>query len=344
MSMNHKNSPYRYNPDRLPDSHFEKGSFDHLVVGNEGRALDYRRTPVGVREIREGSGLVILEILDFEDKGNTWEIPLEDVGSFQFALESKHPDPNARSRYEAISERLNRRMEIACMENSRSRTDAEVAEAEREAREWLRLHSKALREGVRPDFSRNQGLVPLYEDIEAYMKHHDLGENESTFAAHYVCKFHYSESVKAQRIAIAEMGLVPYQGKILREEREIQGRFSKERRREHVIRRLAFVRAFYAEAGVASVVLYRGIHSAGLPTRPRNRTFVSATTNPAIAESLACLREPSNDNNPGRKVGVLMSQDIPMDRVFMTYMETRRMNDPYVESEAVLLYDPDEAF
>lgn len=117
-----------------------------------------------------------------------------------------------------------------------------------------------------------------------------------------------------------------------------------ERRREHVIRRLAFVRAFYAEAGVASVVLYLGIHGAGLPTRPRNRTFVSATTNPAIAESLACLRELSNDNNPGRKVGVIMSQDIPMDRMFMTYMETRRMNDPYVESEAVLLHDPDEAF
>ena len=68
-------SPFQYNPNMLPDSHFEQGTLHHLVVENEGRALDYRRTPVRVKEIRESSGLIILEILDFEDNGNTWEIP-----------------------------------------------------------------------------------------------------------------------------------------------------------------------------------------------------------------------------------------------------------------------------
>src|SRR5215510_1292480 len=63
------NSPYQYNPDKPPDSQFEQGALDHIVVGNEGRALDYRRTPVRIKEIRESSGLVIFEIQDFEDKG-----------------------------------------------------------------------------------------------------------------------------------------------------------------------------------------------------------------------------------------------------------------------------------
>jgi hypothetical protein len=28
-------SPFQYNPDKLPDSHFEQGCLDHLVVGNK---------------------------------------------------------------------------------------------------------------------------------------------------------------------------------------------------------------------------------------------------------------------------------------------------------------------
>ena len=135
-----------------------------------------------------------------------------------------------------------------------------------------------------------------------------------------------------------------YDGTILREERELEGRFSRIRRQEHILRRLGFVRALYKELGLHSVLVYRGIHCAGLPTRPRNRTFVSTTTNLAIAESLACFREPSNENKPGYKVGVLMSQKVPLERVFMTYMETAQMNSPYKESEVVLLYGADEGF
>ncbi len=337
-------SPYQYNADKLSDSHFEPGSLKHLVVGNQGRALDYRRTPVGIQELRESSGLVIFEILDFEDKGNTWEIPFEEIGSFQFALDSECPDQRSVARYAAIAERLDRQIEIPCDEDARQTTLLELGEAELDARKWLCRSSKALRAGIQPDFSRKEGLNNLFEDIESYMKHHDLGANESAFAAHYVCKFHYSECVKAQRMVIAEMGLVPYEGKILREQRETQGKFSRERRRNYVVRRLAVVRALYRELGISSIVLYRGVHSAGLPTRPPNRTFVSATTNRAIAESLACLEAPSNKNKPGYRVGVLMSQEIPLERIFMTYMETRQMNHPYRESEAVLLFEADEAF
>ena len=82
------------------------------------------------------------------------------------------------------------------------------------------------------------------------------------------------------------------------------------------------MRALYKELGVETVLVYRGIHCVDLPTRPSNRTFVSSTTNLAVAESLACYREPVNENKAGYKVGVLMSQRVPLERVFMTYMET----------------------
>ena len=304
-------NPFQYNPDKLPDSHFEGGLLDHLVVGNEGRLLDYRRTPVRLSELREASGLAVLQILDFEDEGNTWEIPFEEICSFQFALGSRRADPKAATRYAAIAGRLNRRTTIACEQGARRPTFAELAEAEREADEWLRLQSAAMRTRVRPNFSRRMGLKPLFANLKAYMEEHGLADIEANIAAHYPRKFHYSESVKAHCIVIAEMGLVPYEGKVLRDEGVLQGGFDRARRREHVIRRLAFVRALYTSLGVSSLLLYRGVHSHGLPEPPRNETFVSATTDLRIAEALACFLEPSNPNKEGYSVGVLMSGRVP---------------------------------
>jgi hypothetical protein len=342
--MSSLNSPYQYNADKLPDSKFERGTFEHIVVGNEGRALDYRRTPVRIKEIRESSGLIVLEILEFEDKGNTWEAPFEAVGTFQFALEAARTDTTRRSRYETIAEKLNKPLAIACDPDARRATLSDLSDAERDARKWVQLQSTGLRARLSVDFSRTDGLEALYSDTAIYMRHCGLEENEARFAADYACKFHYSENVKAQRIVMAEMGLVPYEGTIVREEREHEGRFSRVRRREHILRRMGYVRALYRELGFESVLVYRGIHCVALPARPRNRTFVSSTTNLAVAESLACFREPVNDNKPGYRVGVLMSQQVPLERVFMTYMETAQMNNPYKESEVVLLYGTDDAF
>ncbi len=66
------------------------------------------------KDIREPSGLILLEILDFEDKGNTWEIPFETLGHFQFALSSTRADVRDRARYGIIAERLNKPLAIAC--------------------------------------------------------------------------------------------------------------------------------------------------------------------------------------------------------------------------------------
>jgi hypothetical protein len=141
-----------------------------------------------------------------------------------------------------------------------------------------------------------------------------------------------------------EMCLVPYEGKTLRDAEVLHGDFDRARRREHFIRRIAFVRALYTSLGVLSLLLYRGIHTRGFPEPPRNETFVSTTKDLRIAEALACFHEPSNPNKVGYKAGVLMLQLVPVERLFMTYMETPQMNHPYQESEVVLLFDGDTAF
>ena len=79
------------------------------------------------------------------------------------------------------------------------------------------------------------GLDSLCADVEAYMKHHRFADIEATFAAHYLSKFHHSEFVKAHRVVIAEMGLVAYEGKILRDDKSLHGEFDRARRRRHII-------------------------------------------------------------------------------------------------------------
>ena len=42
--------------------------------------------------------------------------------------------------------------------------------------------------------------------------------------------------------------------------------------------------------------------------------------------------------DPARS-GVIYRQPVPVERVFMTYLETAAMNERFQESEAVLLYE-----
>ena len=71
---------------------------------------------------------------------------------------------------------------------------------------------------------------------------------------------------------------------------------------------------------------------------------MSTTTDVAVAESLACFKAPTNVNKPGLTIGVLMSQAVALERLFMTYMETAQLNSPYRESEVVLLYSSEDVF
>jgi hypothetical protein len=60
---------YEDDPEMAPDSAFESGRLDHLMVGNEGRLLDARRTPVRVVGLRPEFAFFEVEVLAFEDRG-----------------------------------------------------------------------------------------------------------------------------------------------------------------------------------------------------------------------------------------------------------------------------------
>ena len=92
----------------------------------------------------------------------------------------------------------------------------------------------------------------------------------------------------------------------------------------------AFARVF-GKLGRQSVRLDRGLSSEGELRPPDNGTFVSATFDPAVAK--AHFHSAGDESR-----GLLYRQTVPIERVFMTYLETRQMNESYREAEAVLLY------
>ena len=64
------------------DDNFENGTLYHLVVNNEGRVLDGRRTPGFIESYDEESEMFIWRITDFEDKGRCWEVPVDEIGNY----------------------------------------------------------------------------------------------------------------------------------------------------------------------------------------------------------------------------------------------------------------------
>ncbi|MGH2883953.1 MAG: hypothetical protein ACRDPA_14870, partial [Solirubrobacteraceae bacterium] len=76
---------YASDPNSAPDSEFRPGELRYLVVGNRGRLLDTRRTPITVTAIDRIRGSFEVEIGAFEDAGARWELPFEEVARFQFA-------------------------------------------------------------------------------------------------------------------------------------------------------------------------------------------------------------------------------------------------------------------
>jgi len=103
---------YQFNSDMLPDTYFHPGDLKYVVPGNEGRWLDPRRTPIRILEVKPASGFFIVEILDIEDKGARWEIPLESVDRCQFAPGSATASEADTALYKEIISRLDRPLEI----------------------------------------------------------------------------------------------------------------------------------------------------------------------------------------------------------------------------------------
>jgi hypothetical protein len=325
---------FQFDPNRAPDTDFEPGELHHLCVGNEGRLLDFRRTPVRVIRLCDETGLATVEILAFEDKGALWDLPYEEVGTYQFKRGSPRASVEALGRIEREAARLNRQVEIPCEATQRDETLAAISHERERARAWLALHSQFFQSAQTLPQGEAEGSPLLYADTKDYMAHRGLGDLEALFTRHYVSHL-FNETVKAHRVAVAQLGLAPYVGKILRDPAQTAGGLCIERRTAHIIARMGFVQAVLERAGQSHVVLYRMESCEGALRRRRSgeTALVSASFRMDIVQEMSGWADP-------KRTVAIYRQAVPVERVLMTYLETEAMNHPYREAEAVLVADP----
>ena len=312
-------------PEQAPDSDFEPGDLRHLMPGNRGRMLDTRRTPVRVRSVDPELGTFEVDVLAFEDHGARWLFEAERVSHFQFPHDGPHADAAAVAALAAAVARFGHSLDIPIDPRARVRTRARVREEERRA-------AAVLGDGPRIDFGGRLGDASVQRALHDSLATRGLTDLEAGFAARYVSNPSSGELVKGHEIVIARLGLVSYRGKVVRDPHLFAGEWSAERRAEHVVARLGFVRAMLRAAGHDHVWLYRGLTADGPLGVPPARTFVSTTFDRAVAESIA-------GRGPATVVSVLIGQLVPVDRVFMTFIETAELNGVYHEAEAILLAD-----
>jgi len=318
---------YEIDPEQPPDENFEPGELAHAVVGNEGRMLDARRTPIRVVDVKPGTGHVVLEISGFEDKGARWDIELERLNGFQFARESARADTAALAELEEAVRRFDRPLALGVDSDAREQTIRRLHAVRREARRWLGSRP------VRIDLGARTSDPSTWALLSAFLRKRGLLEMDQAFAERYVSNPGAGELVKGHRIVLAELGLAPYIGKVVRDPQLFDGAWSRERRAEHVVARLAFVPELFRAADHESITLWRGLSSEH-PLEPLPpQTFVSVTFSRDVAES-------HFTGNERTVVSVLSRHVVSVERLFMTYVETEAMNRRFLEAEAVLLDDP----
>lgn len=323
---------YRSDPDAAPDSEFAPGELRLLVVGNRGRLLDARRTPVTVTSVSPDTGAFGVEIGDFEDSGANWELPLQDIDRFQFAPMSRIASPEAIAALERSAARFDRELVVECDPEARAETLRRIA-AERQAVKERLGAERQDQLDVAQHIAQRVGHESLFALLEAAMAARGLADLDERFTAAFVSNPHSGEFVKGHAIVLAELGLSPYRGQVVRSPTVFAGSTSKTRRTEHLIARLAFAQELWASLGYESVVLYRGMAADCLLRVSAPSSFVSATFSRDVATA-------HFEGGPATKSAALFRQDVPVSRLVMTFLETRDMNVRFKEAEAVLLGEP----
>lgn len=323
---------YVHDPDARPDADFVAGDLRHLVTGNRGRLLDARRTPIVITAVAPETGGFELEIGAFEDRGARWELPLDEVRRFQFARGGSAATPAALAELERAAARFDRALVIEPDDDVRAKMLNRIS-IEREG-----IRDRLAGSGFPPidladHISRREGDHRLYALLDEVMADRGLEALEHKFSTTFVSNPASGELVKGHAIVLAELGLCPFRGKVIRHPDLFTGEWSKARRAEHLVGRLAFTQELFSSWGVDRLTVYRGAAVDGLLPAPRPASFVSATLSREVATS-------HFDGGPTTRTAVLWRQEVPVTRLLMTFLETRQMNARFHEAEAVLIADP----
>lgn len=324
-------SIHLYTEEKLSDEHFYDGRLDFLFVGNICRRLDGRRTSGKIIDIFESCGMFRFEITEYEDKGSFWDIPFEDVSKFQFAKESVFLEADEIERYERIVEKFDKSLVVEPSEIERSMTERMIDEAVIFVEKWLEEKVNYSYRSI--NLGSDRGLEKVSGLLKAFMKDLDLLDIEEKTAGQMVLNPNSGEWIKAMCITMAEMGLTHYDGKVMRD-LSVYGDFgSVANRKRYVVFRLAFVRVIFSKLRYDDVILYRGMSSEGEWVE-RNRALMSMTFSKKVAEAFSDLSIDSK-----YKSSYVIKMTLPVDRLFMTFIETGEMNNQYRESEAIIYGD-----
>jgi hypothetical protein len=248
------------------------------VPGNRARLLDPRRTPVAVTAVDAERGMFEVEVGAFEDAGARWWLPAEDAPRFQFARGSARADDAG---LRAAVARFDRPLRIDAAPAAGARTRARIA-------------------ATRP------GALDELRDLD------------DAFFRTWASNPRSGELVKGHAIVLAELGLAPFAGTVVRDPALFAGAWSKERRAAHIVARLA-----WTAANVGPLTVFRG----GPLPAGRPGSFVSATLDVRVAAS-----------HYGAYADAFIRRErVGPGRVFATHRETPALNHPYRESEVVLL-------
>jgi len=325
---------HAFDPAMAPDTDFVPGTPALLAPGNTGRMLDRRRTPVRVAALQLETGTWTCEVLAFEDQGARWSLPFEAVTRFQFAHDAVSLDPATLRRVRTAIRRFDRDASRPPDLGARKPTARRIAKLRDVVGEWLEDKSRFFAECGTLDPGSRDGSALLAADLEAFLRTCGLWELERDFADALVSHPGAGEIVKVHGLALAELGLAGYYGTVVRDPASLEPPWTMERRKEHIVTRLAFIREAFTRLGLTALVLYRAVSAEGPLDARRPRTLVSATFSLEVAMSL--FGSPSDGVNAR-----LDRQTVPLDRVFMTFLEPAAMNRQFHEAEPLLFEDPD---
>ncbi len=317
----------------LNDEKFFQGALKYLVTGNKCRLLDGRRTPGTIETVCYESAMFRFRIDAFEDKGKCWELPAEDVVRFQFYPGSEElPHKYIHILRERIIE-FQKSLDMSVDHSEKSLTTDKLRLLVEEAKSWLRSSSALFSDRGRiSSIARSKNL--LAEDLVKYMAEKGLLELEQRTARAIVLNPYSGEWIKGMRIVMAVLSILPYRGMVPRTCDIFDGIGRKELREEYILNRLAFVRAAFALSDIKEVVLYRGMSTESQWRGRKEGSLTSWTFKRKVAEAFTDMRKNSRFIN-----SYLIKRTFPVEKLFITFVETAEMNEQYLEAEALVLTD-----
>jgi hypothetical protein len=278
-------------------------------------------------------GAFTVRIEAFEDAGALWELGLNEVARFQFAREATIAGAAKLAELERSAAHFDRDLVLGCDPDARDDSVRAVRERRAQVRVWLGEQAGQLSADPVAHIDSLNGDPALYGLVEEFLTGHGLAELERGFTAAFVSNPGAGEVVKGHAIVLAELGLCPYHGKIVRDPDLFSGAWARSHRAQHLLWRLALTQELLAGLQASGLMLYRAASSEETLTSRHPSSLVSATFSRAVAEE-------HFEGGPRTRAAVLARQILPIDRAFMTFLETRAMNEQFHEAEAVLLADP----